>query len=139
MLRQFSGNFAFVNGTTIAAIGQCPAPIRIRRILVGSAVATDFSGNLDVIALASGSDLDTAAATGNKLISTMTAFADKKLNSQTLTSNCNSVAKDSVIVVSVAHNAILGTGLVNVIVEYDVIGGTYGAYDAGDASEGTYA
>lgn len=139
MLRQFSANLAFVNGTATACIGQCPAAITIRRILVGNATALDFVGNFDIIALAALSDLDTAAASGNKLMATMTAFADKKMNAQALTSVATGIlAADTMIVAKIDHTSILGTGLANIIVEYDVLGTSYAAYDDGDSAGPSY-
>jgi hypothetical protein len=138
-LRNFTASVYLQNGTVVVPLGQCPAEICITRVLVGSKIATAVT-SIDVMALASGTALDTAPATGNRLITTITTIdASKSLVAATLNhANSDKVAADSEILVSIAAGSAPTTAPVFVQVEYDVIGRTYGGYDEGDASAPTY-
>lgn len=137
-LRSFTDAMSIQNGTQRVVIGQCPADISIRRILVGSQVATAIT-SLDVAALAPGSALD-ASISGKTLMTQMTALDTGKTNqSQTLnTANSMLVAADSPIVAVLIAATTAPLSPVSIQVEYDVIGRTYGAYDEGDSAGKTY-
>lgn len=138
-VRTATAHVAFVNGVATALIAAPPFPFIIKRISVGSSVATNFVDSLDVMVLDPDSDLDTAPGAGNRLITALAAFADKKMHDQTLLALAQSKkVANSLIVVQAVNNAILGTGLANVLVEYDSVGQTYGAYDGDNDSVGAY-
>lgn len=137
--RTLEAHVALVNGAAIAFIGAPPFPFVIKRVLTGSSVGTDISGDLDVLVLAPGEDIDTAPGTGNRVIAAVSAFADKKVHDRALTAfGASKHPANSPVVVSVVNNGVLGTGLADVIVEIDSIGTTFGAYDGQSDSEGAY-
>lgn len=137
-LRSMRQSIYLQNNTSRIVLGCEPAPIRIRRILIGSQVATSVT-SIDVIALPITSALDTAVAAGNIVMTQLTAIdTGKILAAQTLNALSQNVPANYAIVVVVIAGAAALTAPVLVQVEYDVIGTTYGAYDAGDASAGTY-
>lgn len=139
-LRVMRAAVVLANGTVYAVLGVVPAAHTIRRVLLGSAVATDITGNAEVIRLDVGDDIDTAAGAGNRVISAVTAFADKKMHSEALTAAVGQVEgpANAMYVLSAAHNAAVVGGDVECIVEYDLTGETYGSYDGGVSSQGTY-
>lgn len=138
MHRRMRANVRLQNGTAIVWVDQLPVPIRVTRVLYGEAVATNLT-SLDVIALAPGEDLDTAVATGNKLITTVADMADKKVKAGTLTANALNVRAGSPIVINAVNGADVPLTPVTVVIEYDVLGLDYGAYDAPNDAGGTYA
>jgi len=138
-VRTATAHVALVNGVATALIAAPPFPFIIKRVSVGSSVATDFVDALEVIVLAPGTDLDTAPGSGNRLITPLASFADKKMHDQTLLALAQSKkVANSLVVIQMTNNGVLGTGLANVLVEYDSIGQTYGAYDGDNDSVGAY-
>lgn len=143
VVRTFTAQLAMVNGMVTALIAAPPFPFRVKRVMTGSSVATDITGVFDVMVLAPDTDLDTAPAVGNRIIAAQAAFADKKMHDRTLVGGATGVADQkqaagSLVVAQLNHNAILGTGLINVLVELDAVGTPFGAYDGQSDSEGAY-
>jgi hypothetical protein len=148
MLRRSRGHAVLANGTVIVVIDQIPVPFRVRRVLTGSAVATNITGDCNVLALAQDADLDTAAGAGNQLITAVPNFTTKKLlDSDAIATGSpgaltafgkTKLPAGTVLVLSVAHNAAVVAGDVHVIVEWDAVGTSYGAYYDSDEAAGTY-
>lgn len=137
-LRSMRQSIYLQNNTSRVVLGCEPAAIRIRRILIGSMIATSVT-SIDVIALPITSALDTAVAAGNILMTQLTAIdTGKILAAQVLNANSVNVAADSAIVVVIIAGSAALTAPVLVQVEYDVIGHSYGTYDEGDQSGNTY-
>lgn len=137
-LRSMRQSIYLQNNTSRIVLGCEPAPIRIRRILIGSQVATAVT-SIDVIALPIASALDTAVAAGNIVMTQLTAInTGKILAPQTLNALSQNVPADYAIVVVAIAGAAALTAPVLVQVEYDVIGTSYGTYDEGDTARGTY-
>lgn len=152
MLHRSKATAVLASGTVKVVIDQIPVPFRIRRVLVGSAVATNINGDCNVLALAKGADLDTApdptAITGNEVITPIGNFTTKKLlDSDDIALGAagaltaigkTKFAKDTILLLSVAHNGAVVGGDVHCIVEWDVVGLSYGGYESGEDAASTY-
>lgn len=146
--RAFRATAVLANGTVTRAVIQPPFPFAIKRVRIGSAVATDISGEANVIVIADGADLDTAPGAGNRAITPVVNFTTKKLlDSDAIAAGspgaltalgAGKFAANSIIVLSVAHSAAVVNGDVDCIVEIDSVGQTYGAYDGDSSSQGAY-
>jgi len=137
-LRTLTANVSLQNGTQRVVIGQVPADITVTRILVGSQVATAIT-SIDVAALAPSAALD-ASITGLNLMTQMTALDTGKTNQSQVLNTAKSlkVVADSPIIAVVIAGTTAPLSPVTIQVEYDVIGRSYGAYDAGGSSGSTY-
>lgn len=151
MLHRSVAKAVRVSGTVYALIDQIPAPFRIRRVLVGAAVLDAAPADLsaEVVALARGSDLDTAAAAGNRVITPIVDFTAsvKLFDSDAIAVGSPGAltalgkgrfAKDTILVLQVADDSPEVGGDVSAVVEWDVVGTSYGAYDSGDDAAGAY-